>query len=110
MKRRITTLVIVLAMLLTLLPTTAFAAESLGIYVGSTEVTTANYQNITGPGISGKVYYDPQTHALVLENATVTSYPTPIPPEKSAEMWRVSYPCGTNSPSASWAPIPSSPI
>ena len=74
MKRRITTLAIVLAMLLTLLPTTAFAAESLGIYVGSTEVTTANYQNITGPGISGKVYYDPQTHALVLENATVTSY------------------------------------
>ena len=62
--KRFISLCIVLCMIFVMFPTTAFAAESYGIYVGSTEVTTANYKNITGPGISGKVSFDPETVTL----------------------------------------------
>ena len=42
MKKRSFAILIVLAMLLCLVPVTAFAAEGYGIMVGSTEFTTAN--------------------------------------------------------------------
>ena len=42
--------------------------------VGGIEVTAENCQNITGPGISGKVSYDPAQNILTFDNATVTGY------------------------------------
>lgn len=72
MERKLISLLIVACMVFALLPVSAFAAQSYGIYVGGVEVTTANYKNITGKGISGKVSYDPQNNQLTLENATIT--------------------------------------
>ena len=44
-----------------------------GLYVAGTAVTSENYNQITGPGISGSVKYDNNTHTLTLTNATINT-------------------------------------
>lgn len=74
MKKSIFSFVLAVYMLVSLIPTTALAADSYGMIVGGIEVTAENCQNITGPGISGKVSYDPAQNILTFDNATVTGY------------------------------------
>ncbi len=42
-----------------------------GIDIAGVEVTSSNYSNITGDGITGFVSYDPETKTLTLDNATI---------------------------------------
>lgn len=62
-----------LALLILGAVTNTAMAEYLGIIIAGTEVTTTNCSNITGPGISGTVKYDPNTKTLTLKDATITS-------------------------------------
>lgn len=44
-----------------------------GLWIGSTEVTSGNCNNISNfSGVSGKVSYNPSTKTLTLDNATIT--------------------------------------
>ena len=51
--------------------TTDAAAEFYGIKVRNVEVTSENAANITDPGITGQVSFDPATNTLTLNNATI---------------------------------------
>ena len=46
-------------------------AEDYGLKVAGIDVTSENASNITGPGITGKVSFDPGTRTLTLDNATI---------------------------------------
>ena len=46
-------------------------AEDYGLKVAGIGVTSENASNITGPGITGKVSFDPGTRTLTLDNATI---------------------------------------
>ena len=46
-------------------------AEDYGLEVAGIGVTSENASNITGPGITGKVSFDPGTRTLTLDNATI---------------------------------------
>ena len=74
MKKRLFGLALVLALCLTLLSVSALASsDSLGLWVGGVEVTSANASNITGEGITGgTVSYDAATKALTLNGATLS--------------------------------------
>ncbi len=51
----------------------AAAATSYGFKVGNVEVTTANYNNVTGNDIiTGTVSYNPSTNVLTLNNASIS--------------------------------------
>ena len=51
----------------------ATAATSYGFKVGNVEVTTANYNNVTGNDIiTGTVSYNPSTNVLTLNNASIS--------------------------------------
>ena len=48
------------------------AQENYGFKVAGVDVTNDNYLNLTGiSGVSGKVYFDPNTRTLTLDNATI---------------------------------------
>mgnify|MGYP002644775281 FL=1 len=48
------------------------AQENYGFKVAGVDVTNDNYLNLTGiSGVSGKVYFDPSTRTLTLDNATI---------------------------------------
>lgn len=50
----------------------AMAQEKYGFKVGGVDVTSDNYLDLTEiNGVSGKVYFDPNTRALTLDNATI---------------------------------------
>ena len=74
MKKRLFGLALVLALCLTLLCVSALASsDSLGLWVGGVEVTSANASNITGEGITGgTVSYDADTNTLTLNGATLS--------------------------------------
>ena len=48
------------------------AQENYGFKVGGVDVTSDNYLDLTEiNGVSGKVYFDPNTRTLTLDNATI---------------------------------------
>lgn len=49
------------------------AQEKYGFKVAGVDVTNDNYLNLTDEinGVSGKVYFDPSTRTLTLDNATI---------------------------------------
>ena len=50
----------------------AMAQENYGFKVAGVDVTNDNYLNLTEiSGVSGKVYFDPNTRTLTLDNATI---------------------------------------
>lgn len=81
MKKKLLSIVLTLCMVLTMLPTELFteaaATDDYGLWVGTTKVTTANQNNVTGPGITGTVTYDRIWSTLTLNNATITCAVTP---------------------------------
>ena len=74
MKRRIISILLTVFMVVALMPTAAFAGTvtNYGIWVGATEVTSANMEGVTGAGITGTVTYDAATNTLTLNNANIT--------------------------------------
>ena len=61
-------------MLVIMMMTSAFATaqETYGIKVAGEYVTSDNYLDLTEiSGVSGKVYFDPNTRTLMLDNATI---------------------------------------
>jgi len=79
MKKRFLSVALVLCMMLTLLPTAAFAEETTDykLWVGGVRVTSDNAANVTGGGItgdSGAVTFDASTNTLTLKNADITGY------------------------------------
>ena len=75
MKKRLLSFVLTFCMMLTLLPTAAFAETTTdyGIWVGTTKVTSDNANGVTGDGITGTVTYDASSNTLTLNNASITS-------------------------------------
>lgn len=72
MKKKLLFLAIA-ALLTALLCVSALASsDSLGLWVGGVEVTSANASNITGEGITGTVSYDAATKTLTLNGATLS--------------------------------------
>ena len=73
MRKRILSIMLCCVMLVGLLPTTAFAADSTdyGFTINGTEVTSENIGNI--PGVTGTVSYDQNTKKLTLDGVTITS-------------------------------------
>jgi len=71
MKKRLLSTLLTVCMALTLLPTAALAATDYGIWVGTTQVTSANTSNVLGD--TGTVTYDPTSNTLTLNNANITS-------------------------------------
>lgn len=47
------------------------AVESYDLWICGVQVTSANMNGVTGTGISGTVNYNPSTHTLTLNNATL---------------------------------------
>ena len=70
MKKRLLSVLLLLAMLLTLLPTMALADDVVdyGISVSETPVTSRNCTDVLG---DGTVSYDPKTNTLTLNNANL---------------------------------------
>ena len=58
-------------LLVGLLMSTNMTAQDYCLDVGGIDVTSANCNNIKGPTISGKVWFDPATRTLTLRNATI---------------------------------------
>lgn len=73
MKKRILSILLTVCIVLTMLPTTAFATTQYNVWVAGIQVTSDNKDNITGEGISGTVTYDPNTKTLTLNNATIVN-------------------------------------
>ncbi len=75
MIKRFLSILLLVCMIFTLLPTVTFAVPmtNYGIWVGSTQVTSNNASNVTGGGITGTVTYDAGTNTLTLDNASITS-------------------------------------
>ena len=73
MKKRILSVLITVVMLIGMLPTAVFAAETTyDIRVGGVQVTSANKDNIVVPGATGSATYDPETSTLTLNNFSYT--------------------------------------
>jgi hypothetical protein len=75
MKKRMLSILLMVCMVLTMLPTMALAdtVTNYGIWVGPTEVTSENMGGVTGDGIDGTVTYDPLINILTLNNASTTT-------------------------------------
>lgn len=58
-------------LLVCLMMPSTMTAQDYCLDVGGIDVTSANCDNITGPTISGKVWFDPATRTLTLQNATI---------------------------------------
>lgn len=79
MKKRLLSVLLTVCMVLTLLPgatLTASASEptDYNLRVGGVQVTSENCANITGPGITGSVSYNPSTSTLTLNGANITGF------------------------------------
>ncbi len=79
MKKRLASILLTVCMVLNLLPgatLTASASEptDYNLRVGGVQVTSENCANITGPGITGSVSYDPSTSKLTLNGANITGF------------------------------------
>lgn len=81
MKKRIVSLLCVLALCLGLLPTTALAAEEIKLFIGGQQITESGcYENQNGTWTkvegtepaSGQFYYDAATFTLTLNQAEIT--------------------------------------
>ena len=69
---KIFALILTLVMIISLCPMNAFAATTYyDLYIGGVRVTSANANDITGPNISGHVYYNPEYNFLGLTDATI---------------------------------------
>lgn len=68
--QRALSILIALAMCLTLLPNVAFAEESYNLWVGGVQVTSANASDVLG---DGTVSYDAATSTLILNGANIVS-------------------------------------
>ena len=85
MKKKLLSLLLVLAMCLMLLPVAAFATiddvEYYGLLINGVDVTSANKDDLSViDGVTGTVKYDPQTNTLSLKNATIVQpRPTVMP-------------------------------
>ena len=74
MKKRILSVLITVVMLIGMLPTAVFAAETTyDIRVGGVQVTSANKDNIVVPDANGSAKYDPTTNTLTLNNFSYTN-------------------------------------
>ena len=97
MKRKLLSLLLVLAMCLMLLPVAAFATiddiEYYGLYINGVEVTSENKDDLTViPGVSapgGLVKYTPDDNTLLLKNATISFTMLDVP--RSGEATRSYY-------------------
>ena len=69
MKKKLFAILLSIVMVIGLLPVTALAADptDYGIWVDGVQVTSENKDNL----FSGTVSYDPTTHTLSLNNATL---------------------------------------
>jgi len=76
MIKRCLSILLMVIMVFTMLPTAVFAATTYEIWVGGIQVTTDNASGVTGEGIAGTVTYDAGTNTLTLNNATITGYYT----------------------------------
>ena len=70
MRKRLLSITLTLCMILTLLPTVAFAATDYGIWVGTVKVTSDNVSNVLG---NGTVSYNAADNTLTLTNARITA-------------------------------------
>lgn len=52
--------------------------EYYGLWIGYTQVSSANKDGVTGKNISGTVIYNPATHTLTLNNAKISTPVSPI--------------------------------
>ena len=69
MKKRILSMLLAIAMVCSLLPTVAFAAETTyDLWVGGVQVTSANKDNIVVPDATGTATYDHDSKTLTLDN------------------------------------------
>ena len=97
MKKKLLSLLLVLAMCLMLLPVAAFATiddvEYYGLYINGVEVTSENKDDLTViPGVSapgGLVKYTPDDNTLLLKNATISFTMLDVP--RSGEATRSFY-------------------
>jgi hypothetical protein len=97
MKRKLLSLLLVLAMCLMLLPVAAFATIDdiayYGLYINGVEVTSENKDDLTViPGVSapgGLVKYTPDDNTLLLKNATISFTMLDVP--RSGEATRSYY-------------------
>ena len=73
MKRKILSILLCIAVCITMMPVAAYAEDSTGITIAGTEVTSENAGNITGDNIRGTVSYNVENgkRILTLENATI---------------------------------------
>lgn len=82
MIKKVVAIIISTVLVMTMMPSMVFAdtleeekvgaGESYGIYIGGTEITSENKNNITGKGIEGEISYDDEKSVLTLNNATIT--------------------------------------
>lgn len=73
MKKRILSMLLAIVMVMALLPTVAFAAETTyDLWVGGVQVTSANKDNIVVPGATGTATYDHDSKTLTLNNFSYT--------------------------------------
>lgn len=65
--------VTIMIAMLTISKEKVYASDNYGLWVGNIEITSDNYNNITGEGLSGKITYNPGTQTLTLNNAKINS-------------------------------------
>ena len=71
-RRKLAACMTAAALMTSLCSVTAFADTEYPLWVGSTQVTDANKDDILNDG--GKAKYDPETQTLTLDNPTITGY------------------------------------
>ncbi|MHC1693988.1 MAG: S-layer homology domain-containing protein [Eubacteriales bacterium] len=98
MRKRILSILISVCMVLSLLPTVALASPiSYGIWVGSTQVTSENMDNVLGDTGTPTVTYDADQNILTLNNANIiTTKSLDSSLYKFAITRDLSYPLGLN--------------
>ncbi len=75
MRKRIFSILLTLCMVLSLMPTVAFGADSYEVWVGGIQVTSDNANDVLG---DGTVSYDAVSNTLTLNNASITNACTPM--------------------------------
>ena len=70
MKRRILSIALTLCMVLSLVPTTVFAAETYSLYIGSFQFSSTNLTYTSG---SGSATYDPGSNTLTVKNLSLST-------------------------------------
>ena len=70
MKRRILSIALTLCMVLSLVPTTVFAAETYDLYINNFQFSSNNLTYTSG---SGSATYDPNSRTLTLNDLTIST-------------------------------------